>query len=216
MGKNIMGGGKNRKGARNRDIDSSSQKATRYAKEAGEIYAWVTRLFGGSNCEVKCVDNKTRLCVIRNKFRGRGKKDNTLAIGVWVLIGIRDWETTPENKLPKCDLLEVYSNTDKIRLKNLNYGFWRFDKYKNIYKILNGGWHFSFLGNPEMISSKIKSYTHLEYDKNEFTDIEKIKKRILELRDPYDREKKLVKVEINKNFPDYIKNNKEYLKDLIG
>ena len=113
-----MGGGKNRKGARNRDIDSSSQKATRYAKEAGEIYACVTRLFGGSNCEVKCVDNKTRLCVIRNKFRGRGKKDNTLAIGVWVLIGIRDWETTPENKLPKCDLLEVYSNTDKIRLKN--------------------------------------------------------------------------------------------------
>ena len=104
---------------------------------------------------------------------------------------------------------------NKIRLKNLNYGFWRFDKYKNIYKILNGGWHFSFLGNPEMISSKIKSYTHLEYDKNEFTDIEKIKKRILELRDPYDREKKLIKVEINKNFPDYIENNKEYLKDLI-
>ena len=64
---------------------------------------------------------------------------------------------------------------------------------------------FFFLGNPEMISSKIKSYTHLEYDKNEFTDIEKIKKRILELRDPYDREKKLIKVEINKNFPDYIK-----------
>ena len=123
------------------------------------------------------------------------------------------WEGT--RVLRKKNLKTFSWLRNKIRLKNLNYGFWRFDKYKKIYKILNGGWHFSFLGNPEMISSKIKSYTHLEYDKNEFTDIEKIKKRILELRDPYDREKKLIKVEINKNFPDYIENNKEYLKDLI-
>ena len=109
MGKNVMGGGKSRKGARNRHSDLASQKATRYAKEAGEIYACVTRMFGGPNCEVKCVDGKLRMCVIRNKFRGRGKRDNTLTIGVWVLIGVRDWESAPEGKLPKCDLLEVYS-----------------------------------------------------------------------------------------------------------
>ena len=30
------------------------------------------------------------------------------------------------------------------------------------------------MGNPEIISSKIRSYTHLEYDKDEFRDVEKI------------------------------------------
>lgn len=118
MGKNVMGGGKSRKGARNRQGDSATQKATRHAKEEGEVYACVTRMFGGPNCEVKCIDGKLRLCVIRNKFRGRGKRDNTLTTGVWVLIGVRDWESPPEGKLPKCDLLEVYSSADKQRLKN--------------------------------------------------------------------------------------------------
>ena len=118
MGKNIMGGGKSRKGARSRYSDSGTQKATRYAKEEGEVYACVTRLLGGPNCEVKCVDDKSRLCVIRNKFRGRGKRDNTLTSGTWVLIGIREWESSPGGKLPKCDLLEVYTATDKQRLKN--------------------------------------------------------------------------------------------------
>ena len=72
------------------------------------------------------------------------------------------------------------------------------------------------MGNPEIISSKIRSYTHLEYDKDEFTDVEKIKKRILELKDPYDRGKKLTKVVIDGNFPDYIRNNQENLKDIIS
>lgn len=117
MGKNIMGGGKNRKGARSRQIDHTTQKAIRYSKEKAEIYACVTRLFGGPHCEVKCGDGKLRCCVIRNKFRGRGKRDNTLSNGTWVLVGIRDWETPQQDKLPKCDLLEVYTNTDKETLK---------------------------------------------------------------------------------------------------
>lgn len=118
MVKNIMGGGKSRKGARNRDVDSVTRKKIRYAKQDGEVYASVTRLLGGANCEVKCVDRMTRLCVIRSKFRGRGKRDNTLTSGTWVMVGLRDWETPPAGKLPKCDLLEVYSATDKQDLKN--------------------------------------------------------------------------------------------------
>lgn len=118
MGKNILGGGKSRKGARNRQNDTATQKATRYSNEESEVYACVTRLFGGPNCEVKCVDGKLRLCVIRSKFRGRGKRDNTLTSGTWVLIGLRDWESQTDGKLPKCDLLEVYTASDKHRLKN--------------------------------------------------------------------------------------------------
>ena len=130
------------------------------------------------------------------------------------VLDYNQWEGT--RVLKKKNLKTFSWLRNKVRLKNLKYGFWRFDKYKNIYKIFNGGWHFSFLGNPEIISSKIKSYTHLEYDKDEFTDVEKIKKRILELKDPYDRGKKLTKVEINEDFPDYIKNNQENLKDIIS
>ena len=118
MGKNILGGGKSRKGARNRQNDAATQKATRYSNDDSEVYACVTRLFGGPNCEVKCVDGKLRLCVIRSKFRGRGKRDNTLTSGTWVLIGLRDWESRTDGKLPRCDLLEVYTSTDKQRLKN--------------------------------------------------------------------------------------------------
>ena len=36
-------------------------------------------------------DGKTRMCIIRNKFRGRDKKDNTININSY-LIGVRDWE----------------------------------------------------------------------------------------------------------------------------
>lgn len=118
MGKNILGGGKSRKGARNRQNDMTTQKATRYSNEESEVYACVTRLFGGPNCEVKCVDGKLRLCVIRSKFRGRGKRDNTLTSGTWVLIGLRDWESRTDGKPAKCDLLEVYTASDKQCLKN--------------------------------------------------------------------------------------------------
>jgi hypothetical protein len=72
---------------------------------------------GGSHCEVMCIDGKTRMCVIRNKFKGRSKRDNLLTRGVWILVGIRDWEVRTGDKLEKCDLLEVYSSSDKDKLK---------------------------------------------------------------------------------------------------
>tara|TARA_B100000700_G_scaffold34192_1_gene33020 strand:- start:59 stop:865 length:807 start_codon:yes stop_codon:yes gene_type:complete len=104
---------------------------------------------------------------------------------------------------------------DKVRLKNLKYSFWRFDKFKKIYKIENGGWHFSFLGNAEFISSKIKSYVHSEYDQEKYTKIEEINNRIKNALDPYDRKKKIITVPIDKTYPEFIYLNKEKLKDLI-
>ena len=104
---------------------------------------------------------------------------------------------------------------DKVRLKNLKYSFWRFNKFKKIYKIENGGWHFSFLGNAEFISSKIKSYVHSEYDQEKYTKIEEINNRIKNALDPYDRKKKIITVPIDKTYPEFIYLNKEKLKDLI-
>ena len=66
--------------------------------------------------DVMCIDNVNRLCIIRNKFRGRGKRDNCVNIGTWVLIGEREWEATSTDKKPKCDLLEVYNSSDVEQL----------------------------------------------------------------------------------------------------
>ena len=104
---------------------------------------------------------------------------------------------------------------DKTKIKNLKYQFWRFDKYKNISKIDNGGWHFSFLGNADFIASKIKSYVHNEYDKDEYTNLEKINLRIQNMIDPFDRKKTLIKVLIDETYPDYILKNQNKYKDLI-
>jgi hypothetical protein len=58
-------------------------------------------------------------CHIRGKFRGRGKKDNFIVSGTLLLVGLREWEREPSaGKLLNCDLIEVYSESDKIRLKN--------------------------------------------------------------------------------------------------
>jgi len=107
-------GGKRTKSQGRKYVGTTHQRCVRYAIEEGEVYATVTKLFGGDNCEVMCADGETRLCLIRKKFRGRGKRDNNVSIGVWVLVGLRDWESS---KRKKCDLLEVYSQTDKDTLR---------------------------------------------------------------------------------------------------
>tara|TARA_Y100000389_G_C17453718_1_gene516574 strand:+ start:78 stop:899 length:822 start_codon:yes stop_codon:yes gene_type:complete len=123
------------------------------------------------------------------------------------------WEGT--KVLLKKNLRSFSWLRSKVKLKNLKYNFWRIDKFKKIYEIPNGGWHFSFLGSPESISSKIKSYTHSEYDTKEFTDLKKINDRILNLQDPYDRNKELQKIPIDNTFPKYIQDNQDKLKNII-
>jgi len=109
-------GGKKAKGMGRKYVGGGNQKKLRLAKEEGEVYAAVTKMLGNANVEVKCLDGKDRLCVIRQKFRGRGKRDNTINLGTWVLIGTRDWETPKVDHLSKCDLLEVYNKDDVLRL----------------------------------------------------------------------------------------------------
>lgn len=88
----------------------------RYAMEDGEIYAKITKIFGGPQCEVICADGVTRRCIIRAKFRGRRKRDNHIEAGSWVLVGIRDWGNSTDSK-QICDLLTVYSNSERDSLK---------------------------------------------------------------------------------------------------
>ena len=116
MVKNATGGNKSKKQARSKS--SAPQQNIRKAKEEGEMYAAVTKIFGGPNCQVMCNDGVSRSCIIRNKFKTRGKRDNNIMVGSWILVGIRDWEVRSDGT-QKCDLLEVYSHSEKDKLKQI-------------------------------------------------------------------------------------------------
>lgn len=118
MVKNVSGGSNNKKFARKNTAPSGrTNSKLRVVEEEGEIYAVVTKIFGGKMCQVQCIDGKTRACIIRGKFAGRGKRDNFISAGTWVLVGAREWECSSKED-QKCDLLEIYSDNDRKKLQS--------------------------------------------------------------------------------------------------
>ena len=114
----------------------------------------------------------------------------------------------------KMTLKKNFPAPQKLRdLKFKKYPFWRFDK--GGLQIIKGGWHFSFLQKPSDIAKKIKSYSHGEFNKSEITDEKKIEKRIANNEDIFGRGYELKKININENYPEFIKNNKDLLKQWI-
>jgi hypothetical protein len=79
-------------------------------------------MLGNNMFHAIALDGLQYLVHIRGKFSGRGRRDNTIIVGTWILIGLRSWSnTTPDKdgklKQQQCDLLEVYSELDKLRLQ---------------------------------------------------------------------------------------------------
>lgn len=152
MVKNTIGGSGHKKQASKYAGGGGESKVAlklRISESPYELYAQVTSLLGNSMCHVVCQDDKVRLCFIRGKFRGRGKRDNTLTIGKWILVGIRDYETAKKDKLENCDLLDIYSDLDKDRLQS---------------KVTDVNWH-TFLKN-----DSINSHTEALFGGVKFTD----------------------------------------------
>jgi len=128
MVKNVKGGSSHKSQARKFAGDANASKQhskLRTIEEDGEIYAQITKNYGNGMCDALCIDNITRLCIIRGKFRGRGKRDNTIRVGSWILAGKRDWESEKTGEKQKCDLLEVYSDFDIERLKKSVQENWK-------------------------------------------------------------------------------------------
>jgi hypothetical protein len=118
MVKNTTGGNKS-KGFARKDFIVTNNNLLRVSEDEAEVYAQVTKIFGGASCQVINLKGDSLLCHIRGKFRGRGKRDNFIGIGTWLLVGLREWEKEPApGKLLNCDVIEVYSDSDKARLKN--------------------------------------------------------------------------------------------------
>jgi initiation factor 1A len=111
-------GGNKGKGLARKHVNAAkcgSTKQLRVATDAAERYAIVSKMLGNGMCYVRLLDGSTRdrLCIIRNKFKGRGKRDNILDSGSWVLVGMREWSS----KQDTCDLLEVYNAAERDRLQ---------------------------------------------------------------------------------------------------
>jgi initiation factor 1A len=141
MPKNTKGGSGHR-GLASKDCYTAKANAkTRISVDEYELYGQVKSMTGNGMFIVFCQDSKFRLCIIRGKFKGKGKRDNVIVAGSWVLVGLREFETEHEvgiidpvtltgkqkekNKLDKCDLLELYSEKDKNYLKNeINLPCW--------------------------------------------------------------------------------------------
>jgi len=118
-------------------------------------------------------------------------------------------------------------------IKSKRFLFWRLDvlfsdtKYINKYFVNNGGWHFSNLKNADELELKLKSYLHHRDYEVEELGIKKINELIknnLTIYDMFgdktskkygdDKRKKLEKYEFD-NLPEFIKQNKDRLKEWI-
>lgn len=117
-------GGCNGKKVAHKHAVKSTKSGLRISQNKSEIYGVVKRL-NGNTFDVSCIDEKERRCFIRGKFKGRGKRDNIIEVDKWVLIGLREFQQVPselvlvngKKEMEMCDLLEVYSSSEKETLK---------------------------------------------------------------------------------------------------
>ena len=124
MVKNKKGGSGHKKMARKNVAPKGGyNRKLRLVKEEGEIYARITAISGGGHAVIMCADKKLRTLVIRGKFRGRNKRDNTIKLNSIVIAGLRSHTmgevVSGTKKKEKADLLYVYNNNEIEELKKI-------------------------------------------------------------------------------------------------
>ena len=115
----------------------------------------------------------------------------------------------------KKNLKSIDFMRQKVKLKNLKYNFYRFDKEKSIEIFYDSGWHFNNIMTPEEISIKLKTFAHSEFSGDKFGSIETIKKKIKNREDLFERGHKYKITELNQKFPKYILENKDKFSEFI-
>ena len=123
MVRNKKGGSSHKKMARKNVAPKGGYKSRKLRKinEEGEIYARITAISGGGHAVILCSDGKIRTLVIRGKFRGRNKRDNTIKINSLVIAGLRSVSMgeVVNGKKEKADLIYVYNESDFDELKEI-------------------------------------------------------------------------------------------------
>ena len=113
MVKNLHGGTGTKSLARKHQAKTKSEHV-RLPECDEEQLAYVEKMLGNGMCEVYTNDNIRLIGHIRNKFRGRQKRHNTIVKGMILLVGLRTWESTAKN----CDILTIYDDNDIKQIKN--------------------------------------------------------------------------------------------------
>jgi translation initiation factor IF-1 len=125
MVKNKKGGSGHKKLARKNVAPKNGYQSRKLRKPSmeGEMFARVTGIHGGGHAGILCADKVTRTLVIRGKFRGRNKRDNTIRLNSIVLVGLRSvsmGEVRSTKKKEKADLIYVYNEGDMDELKQIS------------------------------------------------------------------------------------------------
>jgi len=91
-------------------------------------------------------------------------------------------------------------------------------RHNELFPVLpNSGWHFSYIKEPDQIKKKIEAFSHQEFNIPSINNIENIEDSILNVRDLFNRQEvSLSVVEIDDSFPEYVKENKDLLKEWIA
>jgi len=81
----------------------------------------------------------------------------------------------------------------------------------------NAGWHFSFMGGAKRVQQKITSYAHLEWNRPQYTNLDRIEQRMQAGVDPFDRgRRRLQRVKIDDTFPKELREHPEKYAHLIA
>ena len=123
------------------------------------------------------------------------------------------WEGTRVAK--KKNIKSIDFMRQKIKIKNLKYSFFRFDKERDIQVFKNGGWHFNNIMTPKDISNKLKTFAHTEFSKEEFSSPKIIESKILKRIDLFNRGHQYKVVNIDNSFPKFLLENYNKYKDFI-
>jgi hypothetical protein len=120
MVKNSTGGNRMKSFAR-KSFQTGKQNNIKLPSDPLEHFAIVSKILGNGMCYVIISTLKDPIiCHIRKKFSGRYKKDNLIQAGTFLMVGLREWESTPQN----CDVIEVYGHSDLALLQTLpNFTF---------------------------------------------------------------------------------------------
>tara|TARA_B100001250_G_C19750014_1_gene767252 strand:- start:97 stop:906 length:810 start_codon:yes stop_codon:yes gene_type:complete len=123
------------------------------------------------------------------------------------------WEGT---RITRKKNLESFTKLrKKIRIKNLKKPFWNIKYEKSIVSINNGGWHFNNLYDVNKISQKLRTFQHTEFSDDSYSSKSIIKSKISNLEDLFGRNHKYKRIEIDDEYPEYIKKNLNKFKDYI-
>ncbi len=117
MVKNSFGGSRTKSFARKSFTTDDDTFDVRLPQNKYEKIAFVSKIYGNGMClaniiepDVLSVEPQQVKCHFRGKFKGKYKKNNIVSIGSFILIGLREWETTVLN----ADLLFVFGNPNVL------------------------------------------------------------------------------------------------------